>query len=66
MTALGGGRTLGFMNPIAFIETPAAVRIAVLGATADPIIRPTGLHQRLLLAGRGPLHRRVVEQLLNN
>jgi hypothetical protein len=42
------------MNPIAFIETPAAVRSAVLGATPDPIIRPLGLHHRLIVATRRP------------
>ena len=52
MTALGGGRNFGSMNPIAFIETTAAVRSAVLGATADPVIRPPGLHRRLLVATR--------------
>ena len=59
MTALGGGRSLGSMNPIAFIETPAAVSMAVSGATADQIIRPTGLHRRLLVATRRPRHRRA-------
>jgi hypothetical protein len=54
------------MNPIAFIETTSAVRSGVLGATAEPVIRPLGLHQRLIVATRRPRYRRVVEQLLNN
>jgi hypothetical protein len=59
MTALGGDRSLGFMNPIAFTETPAAVRIARLGATADQVVRPPGLHRRLLVATSRPRQRRA-------
>jgi hypothetical protein len=59
MTALGGGRSLGCMNPIAFIETTAAVRGAVLGATPDQIVQPLGLHQRLIVATRRPRRRRA-------
>jgi hypothetical protein len=47
------------MNPIAFIETTAAVRGAVLGATPDQIVRPLGLHQRLIVATRRPRRRRA-------
>jgi hypothetical protein len=36
MTALGNGRSFGYMNPIAFIEAAAATRSAVLGALANP------------------------------
>jgi hypothetical protein len=47
------------MNPIAFIETTAAVRSVVLRATADPIVRPPGLHRRLMVATRRPRQRRA-------